>query len=181
MADWLKRPYCAATDRDAVTHLWVRSHARDGARGKRLRRLLDVDEDFRAHLPGIQWVLDSAGTAVEVLVDPERAEGPAASVWGFAARESAPDSRHAGVLHYVALRQPILEGGWDLVAEMLQELLAPVLAQDGPIALTCEIPLLREPELKARGVGRTNRCYTDDTWWMRQWGARRQDGAAGTS
>lgn len=173
MSDWTRRPYNAEWDRDAVTYLWIRSHAIQGARGRRLRRLLDTDENFRAHIPAVHWILEHASTTV--LCDPERAEmseqGPPI-IYAFATVTDDP-----ALLHYVAVKNTVIDkNDYALAAEMVQELTA-TLRSGEVVGVTQEIPLLNRPEMRALNAGRGERWYMDDTYFARMFGEQQKRSA----
>jgi len=148
----------AATPRDheQVAHLWVRSHG-TGARARRVRGKVDGAQDFRIHIEAVLVVLARPEATTTVLVDHERPE----IVYAMACYELAEPA----VLHFVAVRPSVLEGGRDLAAEMLRELLAPL---PRVVGVTMEVPILNDQAMKNLGAGRQSAWYNDDSWFLRR-------------
>lgn len=161
MTDWLKRPYCPDTDEDVVVSMWLTSHLRDGARGRRLRRVIDGDAETEAYRPAVHTLLRFA--SCDVLCDPTT-DGTEPIVWAWACFDLEPTP----ALHYVAVKKSAHEDGdYKLAAEMVTELLRPLHVCKVPVGLTAEIPLLNRPEMKALGAGRRDGWYVDDTFFAR--------------
>lgn len=179
--EWVKRPYVAAEDEDALVYLWCNSYLRSAegvARGAHLehgrgaeeRSSTSVREASRKmwaeQAPLVEVLL--ASTDVEVVCDPERpittAEGPAV-IWGFAATTG-------DVVHYVCVKRHIAkELGPDIVRDLLGSRL------DRPCTFTHELVEMRT---RACGVALPRNWGWDSLWLPRRLvGLREVAGADG--
>ena len=167
-ADWVKRPYIAADDEDALVYLWCASYLRsiEGvARGASVPHGLAGETQQRPEVRAasramwaeqallVEWLLAHADT--QVVCDPERSRasdaGPAV-IWGFSCCSG-------DVVHYVSIKRDVAQVP-GLAAEIARALLGDRLER--PCRYTHELVELHS----GRWGLRVPRSWGWDSLWL---------------
>lgn len=165
MTEWIKRPYNAATDEDAIIFLWLKSfaHSRPNVARGAHRDGTDAERRYwREHAPIVETLLKGAETVV--LCDPERTvvtpAGPPV-IWAYACFTG-------DVVHYVGVKRLYATAGFgpDMVAELLGGRL------ERPCGYTHDLVEMRAVRDRRTGEERVPcgvripSTWHEDGWWL---------------